>query len=61
MFFVWINGLRGPEAQIWTEDQVSGEGKSKSVLFKIKLNCIDEFLSLDRLAEKYPYASTKQL
>jgi hypothetical protein len=54
MYFVWINGLRGPEAQIWATDQVDGLGKSKPVLFKKKLSVIDQLLSLDRLKEKYP-------
>ena len=54
MYFVWINGLRGPEAQIWATDQVDGSGKSKPVLFKKKLSIIDQCLSLDLLAEKYP-------
>ena len=53
MLFVWINGLRGPEAQIWNEDQVNGEGKSKPVLFKIKLTEAEQTLSLNYLAMKY--------
>jgi hypothetical protein len=54
MYFIWINGLRGPEAQLWVSDSVDGSGKSKPVLFKKKLSIIDQVLSLDRLKEKYP-------
>ena len=61
MYFVWINGLRGPEAQLWVEDQVDGSNKSKSTLFKIKLTLIERLVSLDRLAEKYPYGSSNKL
>ena len=53
MYFVWINGLRGPVPQIWASDQVSGEGKSKPVLFKIKLTEGEKSLTLDYLAMKY--------
>ena len=57
MYFVWISGLKGPSPQIWAEDQIDSiTGKSKPTLFKIKLTAIDQILSLDRLAEKYPYA-----
>ena len=53
MYFVWINGLRGPSPQLWTTDQVNGEGKSKPVLFKIKLSEGEKSLTLDYLAMKY--------
>ena len=56
MYFVWINGLRGPEAQIWVNDSVDGLDKSKPTLLKVKLNIIDSLLSLDMLKEKYSYA-----
>ena len=56
MYFVWINGLRGPDAQIWMTDSVDGSGKSKPTLFKKKLSIIEQLVSLDRLKEKYPYA-----
>lgn len=54
MYFVWINGLRGPCPQVWTTDSTDGHGKTKATLFKIKLTIVDQLLSLDRLAEKYP-------
>ncbi len=53
MYFVWINGLRGPSPQIWNSDQVDGAGKSKPVLFKIKLSEGERTQSLDYLAMKY--------
>ena len=54
MFFVWMQGLRGPEPQIWAEEPVDGNGKSiKSALFKRKLSSDEEILSLNELAVKY--------
>lgn len=54
MFFVWMQGLRGLEPQIWAEEPVDGNGKLiKSTLFKKKLSSDEETLSLNELAVKY--------
>lgn len=54
MYFVWLSGLRGPVAQIWTDEPVDGNGKPvKEALFKIKLIGAEQSLSLDYLAMKY--------
>jgi len=54
MYFVWITGLRGPEAQLWVKDQVDGNGKARNhTLFKIKLTEAEQTLSLDYLSMKY--------
>ena len=54
MYFVWINGLRGPEPQLWASEPVDGNGKpTKNVLFKQKLLEQEEQLSLNHLALKY--------
>lgn len=53
-YFVWVTGLRGPEAQLWTEEPVDGNGKPvKSVLFKHKLEPFEELFSLDELILKF--------
>lgn len=31
-YFVWVTGVAGPEAQIWTDIQTNGEGKPKPFL-----------------------------
>lgn len=59
MYFVWINGLRGPDAQIWVDDQVDGNGKARNhTLLKVKLTPIEELVSLNRLKEKYDCPQT---
>ena len=52
-YFVWIEGLRGPEPQIWyDDDQKDGVGKSKKVLAKHDITDAD--LSMSHLALLYP-------
>jgi hypothetical protein len=54
MYFVWINGLRGPTPQLWASEPVDGNGKpSKSVLFKQKLSKEEEILSFEKLILKF--------
>jgi hypothetical protein len=49
-YFVWITGLRGPEAQLWESEPVDGNGKpTKDVLFKAKLSANEEKLSFIEL------------
>jgi len=53
-YFVWLTGLRGPEAQIWHGQPITGEGKSKvSPIFQQKLTDEEEKLSLDQLILKF--------
>lgn len=53
-YFVWLTGLRGPEAQLWTSEPVDGNGKPiKGTLFKQKLSEQEETLSLDQLILKF--------
>ena len=54
MYFVWINGLCGPEPQIWRNDITDGVGKNKPTLFKIKLEGLDLARSIDELIKRYP-------
>ena len=52
--FVYINGLKGPEPQLWASEPVDDNGKPvKAVLFKQKLSSEEEALSLDQLNLKF--------
>ncbi len=53
-YLVWINGLRGPEAQLWSDD-LTREGKPIETLAKHKLTPLEANLSLTELANRYPY------
>lgn len=55
-FLVWVNGLRGPEAQLWAEKQVDGAGKDKAHLSIRELDNFEKLLSLDVLKTRYPHA-----
>jgi hypothetical protein len=48
-YFVYIKGLKGPQAQLWNDKQTDGNGKEKSVLFIKKLEPYEYNLSLDYL------------
>ena len=51
-YFVWINGLRGPVAQIWDDKDKTQEGKPIKVLFGVE--CSDD-AKLDDLKALYPF------
>lgn len=53
--FVWLLSQSGPQAQIWLERPVDGNGKLKvTPLFEIKLTAITVLLSINSLIEIYP-------
>lgn len=50
MYFVWVQGLRGPEAQLWADEPVDGNGKPvKEALFRAKLSKDQQKLSFNEL------------
>lgn len=54
-YFVWLNGLKGPEAQIWDEATRMRDGKPvKPLADPIKLHAKDA-RTLDQLITDYPY------
>lgn len=53
MYFVWIKGFQHPEAQIWNEKLVDGNGKPKPYLFIKELAPYEENCSLNTLSEMY--------
>lgn len=54
-YFVWVKGLRGPEAQVWTDKQVNGEGKAKEPLFIHEITAFEKDIPLDGLKVMHPY------
>lgn len=55
-YLVWVPGLRGPEAQLWADKQVNGEGKAKEPLSIRELDQFEKHLSLEILRLRYPHA-----
>lgn len=54
-YFVWVSGLRGPEAQIWDDKDKTQEGKPIEILNgPIKLHPKDD-RDLNQLVKDYPY------
>lgn len=53
-YFVWVKGLRGPEAQLWAEKQVDGGGKAKETLLIRELKPSERSIPLDSLKVMYP-------
>jgi hypothetical protein len=51
--FVYVNGLRGPEPQIWDEPKTEG-GKPILTLFRQELKKHEHWLGLEELAKRYP-------
>jgi len=53
-YFVWLNGLLGPEAQIWNDLPTDGNGKMRhKPIFQQKLTDEEANLSLDELILKF--------
>ena len=52
-WFVYVQGLRGPEPQLWLSDQTDGGGKSEIAIFKRKLEPHEEKFSLAALSNMY--------
>ena len=54
--FVWVEGVNGPAAQIWHEEQTTGEGKTKHCFQSQKISKLDAEKRIVELIEIYPYA-----
>lgn len=53
MYLVWVQGLKGPEPQIWIDYRPTSD---HSYLAKHKLTEEEiNLFSIDQLAKKYPY------
>ena len=60
MYFVWLPNQSGPQAQLWYEEPVTGDGKPRfKPLFQYKLTDEEEknwnsgFITLDDLKERF--------
>lgn len=59
-YLVYIQGLRGPEAQIWAED-MTRDGKPIPTLAKHKLTPLEANLEINELKRRYPYGEVDGL
>lgn len=51
-YFVYVNGLHGPEGQIWYDKQTDGNGKAKPTLAIHELKD-DDKRTLEKLKQDY--------
>lgn len=54
-YLVWVDGLRGPELQIWHDNPPIGGGKRSVLQGPIEIRQIEVRMRLSKLALKYPY------
>lgn len=54
-YLVYIQGLCGPEAQIWNGELLTRDGKPISTLAKHKLTPLEANLEINELKRRYPY------
>jgi hypothetical protein len=53
-YFVWVEGLRGPEPQKWSSDALWGQLNRQDVIVRFPLTEREAELPLDRLARLHP-------
>jgi hypothetical protein len=54
-YLVWLDGLRGPEPQIWFGKQTDGNGKDKKCLSIKELTPDETKIGIFELARRYPF------
>lgn len=54
-YLVYIQGLRGPEAQKWAAEDLTKDGKPIPVLAKHYLSPLEANLEINELKKRYPY------
>lgn len=54
--FVWLSGTKGPTHQIWWLGAMTKDQKPVATLQEHDMTELDEGLTLQQLAEKYPLA-----
>ena len=53
-YFIWVDGLRGPEPQKWSSDALWGQLGRQDVIVRLPLTDREAALSLDQLARLHP-------
>ena len=56
-YLVYVNGLRGPEAQIWAENLTQNQ-KPIPTLAKHTLTPLEVNLDINELKRRYPYVES---
>lgn len=59
-YLVYISGLRGPEAQKWSENLTEGN-KPIPTLAKFELTPLEANLEINELKRRYPYVEPSAL
>ena len=53
-YLVWVEGLRGPEAQKWSSDALWGQLGRQDVIVRFPLTDREAGLTLDQLMKLHP-------
>jgi len=53
-YLVWVEGLRGPEPQKWSDDALWGQRGRTDVIVRFALSEREASMSLDQLARLHP-------
>ena len=53
-YLVWVEGLRGPEPQKWSDDALWGQRGRTDVIVRFALSEREAGMSLDQLAKLHP-------
>jgi len=53
-YLVWVEGLRGPEAQKWSEEAFWGQLTRQDIIVRFPLTDREAKLPLDKLATLHP-------
>jgi hypothetical protein len=53
-YLVWVEGLRGPEPQKWSDDALWGQRSRTDIIVRFALSEREAGMSLDQLARLHP-------
>lgn len=53
-YLVWVEGLRGPEPQMWSTDALWGQRHRTDIIVRFPLTDQEAALTLDQLARLHP-------
>lgn len=58
-YFVWVEGLRGPEPQKWSAEGLPGQAGRQDVIVRFELSDAEAHLPLGELAKRHPIPTRK--